>query len=98
MSNNVDVYSLESINNTIECDDDAAVQLAVMQAYDVRSDAVALRELISMPTIEHGIYFDDLRKNYPIRREFTNKKINTKKMNKAMRQCLSELGFKTGLT
>ncbi len=98
MSNNVDVYSLESINNTIECDDDAAVQLAVMQAYDVRSDAVALRELISMPTIEHGIYFDNLRKNYPIRREFTNKKINTKKMNKAMRQCLSELGFKTGPT
>ena len=96
--NDGDVSSLESINHIIDCDDVAAVQLAVMQAYDVRSDAAALRELISMPTAEHGTYFDNLRKNYPIRREFTNRKINTKKLNEAMRQCLSELGFKTGLT
>ena len=96
--NDGDVSSLEPINHIIDCDDVSAVQLAVMQAYDVRSDAAALRELISMPTTEHGTYFDNLRKNYPIRREFTNRKINTKKINKAMRQCLSELGFKTGLT
>lgn len=96
--NDGDVSSLEPINHIIDCDDVSAVQLAVMQAYDVRKDAAALRELISMPTAEHGTYFDNLRKNYPIRREFTNRKINTKKINKAMRQCLSELGFKTGLT
>ncbi len=90
------VLTLEPVIDAIEYNDDTAVQLAVMQAYDIRSDAIALRELISMPSGERGDYFDSLRKNYPIRREFTNKQINTKNLNNEMKQCLLELGFKTG--
>lgn len=90
------VVTPESVTDAIEYNDDTAVQLAVMQTYDVRSDAIALRELISMSREERGDYFDSLRKNYPIRREFTNRRINTKNLNHEMKQCLLELGFKTG--
>ncbi|GJM05081.1 MAG: erythronate-4-phosphate dehydrogenase [marine bacterium B5-7] len=86
----------ECMTDTIEYNDDTAVQLAVMQTYDVRSDAIALRELITMPSVDRGVYFDSLRKNYPIRREFANRQINTKNLNNEMEQCLLELGFKTG--
>lgn len=89
-------YTPEPVTGAIEYNDDTAVQLAVLQTYDVRSDAIALRELISMSSGERGNYFDSLRKNYPIRREFTNRQINTKKLNNEMKQCLLELGFKTG--
>ncbi|MFT5395613.1 MAG: erythronate-4-phosphate dehydrogenase [Gammaproteobacteria bacterium] len=91
------VLTPKSVTDAIEYNDDTAVQLAVMQTYDVRSDAIALRELLSMPSGERGDYFDSLRKNYPIRREFTDRQINTKNLNNEMKQCLLELGFKTGL-
>ena len=90
------VLTPEPVTDTIEYNDDTAVQLAVMQTYDVRSDAIALRELMSMPSGERGDYFDSLRKNYPIRREFTDRQINTKNLNNEMKQCLLKLGFKTG--
>jgi erythronate-4-phosphate dehydrogenase len=91
------VLTPKSVTDAIEYNDDTAVQLAVMQTYDVRSDAIALRELLSMPSGERGDYFDSLRKNYPIRREFTDRQINTKNLNNEMKQCLLELGFKIGL-
>ncbi len=90
------VLTPEPVTDTIEYNDNTAVQLAVMQTYDVRSDAIALKELMAMPSGLRGVYFDSLRKNYPIRREFTNRQINTKKLNNEMKQCLLELGFKTG--
>tara|TARA_R110000782_G_scaffold158433_8_gene250569 strand:+ start:2326 stop:3471 length:1146 start_codon:yes stop_codon:yes gene_type:complete len=85
----------EFMADIIEYDDDTAVQLAVMQTYDVRSDAIALRELVTMVNEDRAVYFDSLRKNYPIRREFTNRQINIKNLNNKIKQCLLELGFKT---
>jgi erythronate-4-phosphate dehydrogenase len=86
----------ETVPDIIEYNDENAIQLAVMQTYDVRSDAIALRELITMVREDRAVYFDSLRKNYPVRREFTNRQINTKKLSNEMKQCLLELGFKTG--
>ena len=54
-----------------------AIQLVVLQSYDVRTDAIALRNLMSIDKNERAEYFDSLRKNYPIRREFTNRVIKT---------------------
>jgi len=96
MSAMAQILTPEAVTDAIEYNDDTAVQLAVMQTYDIRSDAIALKELLNMPSGERGVYFDSLRKNYPIRREFTNKQINTKNLNNAMKQCLLELGFNTG--
>lgn len=46
------------------------LELAILSHYDVRSDAAVLRESASMPAQEAMCYFDELRKNYPVRREF----------------------------
>ncbi len=74
--------------------DDDDIQLAVLQSYDVRSDAIALMDLSNQQDAERGTYFDSLRKNYPIRREFTNNVIQTTKMSDNAQQQLQQLGFK----
>ncbi|MGB1800292.1 MAG: DUF3410 domain-containing protein, partial [Gammaproteobacteria bacterium] len=83
----------ERMNN-----DDDTIQLAVLQSYDVRSDAIALRALKDMKQQDRAAYFDSLRKNYPIRREFTNRTIqaNNRANNITMSstQKLQQLGFK----
>lgn len=81
--------------HAFEYDDDNAIQLAVMQAYDIRSDAMTLKELVEMPIEQRAKYFDSLRKDYPKRREFTQRRINTKNMSHAMQKQFSGLGFKT---
>jgi erythronate-4-phosphate dehydrogenase len=78
-------------NFTINEDD---VPLAIMQSYDVRSDAIALTNLTSIKDEKRATYFDSLRKNYPIRREFTSRTIETIKMSDEAKQKLQQLGFK----
>lgn len=73
--------------------DDDTVQLAVLQSYDVRSDAIALGNLDNVNENERAAYFDNLRKNYPIRREFMNRTINTGSMSENSKQQLQQLGF-----
>ncbi len=74
--------------------DEDDIQLVVMQSYDVRSDAIALTNLGSIEDDKHAAYFDSLRKNYPVRREYTNRVIQTNKMSHATKQQLQQLGFK----
>ena len=84
----------EQVKDIIEYIDDDVIQLAVMQSYDVRSDAIALGNLESIPAKERASYFDSLRKNYPVRREFTNRIIQTSKITNETKQRLQQLGFK----
>ena len=88
-----DLNGLKNQQNRIELEEDS-VQLAVMQSYDIRSDAVALRNLMTLPEQEHADYFDSLRKNYPVRREFTTRKIKSNTMTKQTAYILENLGFK----
>jgi erythronate-4-phosphate dehydrogenase len=74
--------------------DEDNIQLAVMQSYDVRSDAIALMNLSSIEYEKRAAYFDSLRKKYPIRREFPNRIIHANKMSHETRQQLQQLGFK----
>ncbi len=74
--------------------DDDAIQLAILQSYDVRSDAIALANLDNIDNEERAAYFDNLRKNYPKRREFTNRIIQTNNMRDEAKQQLLQLGFK----
>jgi len=77
--------------------DEDHVQLAVIQSYDVRSDAIALTNLSSTEDEKRAEYFDSLRKNYPIRREFINRTIRSNKMSHEIEQQLQQLGFKVEL-
>ncbi len=83
---------LKSEQETVTIDDDA-IQLAVLQSYDVRSDAISLTNLTDMEVEKRAAYFDSLRKNYPIRREFPNRIIQTTRMSGESKQQLKQLGF-----
>jgi erythronate-4-phosphate dehydrogenase len=51
------------------------LQAAVFPVYDVLEDDKRLRGLLQQPSAKQGAFFDDLRKTYPIRREFANTRI-----------------------
>ena len=78
--------------------DEDHIQLAVMQSYDVRNDAIELTNLVDIEEGERGDYFDSLRKNYPIRREFINRTIQTNRISHETKQQLQQLGFKVEKT
>jgi erythronate-4-phosphate dehydrogenase len=49
----------------------AAVRNLVLQAYDIRRDDVQLRRLMQLQPAERPAGFDQLRRDYPLRREFS---------------------------
>jgi len=42
--------------------------------YDIEADDKRMRNMIKVKREERGNYFDRLRKEYPLRREFVNKR------------------------
>jgi erythronate-4-phosphate dehydrogenase len=48
---------------------------AVEKIYRISEDDLKLRQILDVPAERKGKFFDDLRKNYPVRREFQNTKI-----------------------
>jgi erythronate-4-phosphate dehydrogenase len=48
---------------------------AVQQVYVINRDDFNTREIAMVPVKKRGRFFDDLRKNYPVRREFQNTRI-----------------------
>jgi erythronate-4-phosphate dehydrogenase len=65
---------------------------AVNMLYDIKRDDAKLRRIIEQPAQKRGEYFDGLRKNYHIRREFQNALVSIK--DAKLRKILSGLGFK----
>jgi erythronate-4-phosphate dehydrogenase len=61
--------------------------------YDIKKDDEKLRQIIKKDVERQGAYFDSLRKNYHIRREFQNTTISTPDKN--LKNILEGLGFKT---
>lgn len=49
----------------------AAIRNLVLQACDIRRDDVQLRRLMQLPLTERAAGFDQLRRDYPLRREFS---------------------------
>lgn len=92
---NTDINRLKLLNSESEIlnIDDDDIQLAVLQSYDVRTDVIALVDLMSVEETERAAYFDSLRKNYPMRREFRNRSIRSRKMSRHTKQKLQQLGF-----
>jgi len=67
---------------------------AVLCAYDILKDDSDLRKITNMPTLERSAHFDNLRKNYPIRREFANQQVKVSPEHKVLPKKLTALGFK----
>jgi erythronate-4-phosphate dehydrogenase len=63
----------------------SGVHDAVMQAYPIMEDDRRFREILAVAPAKRGAYFDRLRKEYPVRREFCNFEV------KAPESALAEL-------
>ena len=79
---------LENVRDT-----GAALRQAVCLAYDVREDDARLREMTSLPADARPPYFDRLRKEYPLRREFSETVIRLPGGNDRLERVLVSLGF-----
>ena len=70
-----------------------ALQMAVLACYDVRSDSISLRRILDIAAEERGVYFDDLRNHYPLRREFPAMRVELPAPAGAAGDKLAALGF-----
>ena len=74
--------------------DEELLARAVEQVYSIRRDDQNLRQIVAQPSDKRGRFFDDLRKRYPVRREFHNTTVALDKTRTSLRQKLQGLGFK----
>jgi erythronate-4-phosphate dehydrogenase len=81
------------ISGSAELNDEEAIQMAILTSYDVRSDSISLRRLPEVDVAQRSHYFDELRKNYPMRREFPAKVIYLPGSKKILAEKLKRLGF-----
>ena len=73
--------------------DAALLRAAVLGCYDVRTDDRCLRRLQELAAEERPRYFDRLRKEYPVRREFAATRLTGADVSGKLREQLSGLGF-----
>lgn len=78
---------------TVNPDAPDAVAGAVRAVYDILQDDGAMRMLPELSREEQGTYFDRLRKNYPVRREFHNTQIRLTHSDETMHRMLTGIGF-----
>jgi erythronate-4-phosphate dehydrogenase len=76
-----------------DTDPEALARAAVLGCYDVRTDDEHLRRLFELAPEERPAYFDRLRKEYPVRREFAATPLVHGPLSDAQRQILAGLGF-----
>ncbi len=74
--------------------DEEILDRAVRGVYDIERDDQNLRRLTELVPERRGSFFDDLRKNYPVRREFFNTEIRLVTGNENARRKLTGIGFK----
>jgi len=74
--------------------DQDALLKAVQKIYRIDKDDTRLRRVLDKPAEDRGKYFDILRKNYPVRREFQNTSVIVKDANSSLAKKLVGIGFK----
>ncbi len=71
---------------------DMSLSAAVNTLYDIKKDDEKLRQIIRQQDENRRAYFDALRKNYPVRREFQNTVISVN--DEKLKKVFDSLGFK----
>ena len=87
-----DVPVIEVVPGSAE--QQAIIQDTVQQVYVINRDDFNTREILIVDEDQRGQWFDDLRKNYPVRREFQNTRIVFKQPDKQLEAKLTGIGFK----
>lgn len=77
-------------------DDENTIANVVRSVYDIEQDSAALREVCSLPAPQRGPFFDRLRKEYPVRREFHNTEVILPRSGETsqLARTLAGLGFR----
>ncbi|MHC4913148.1 MAG: DUF3410 domain-containing protein, partial [Planctomycetota bacterium] len=70
------------------------IHQTVQQVYAINRDDFNTREIAMVPEGERANFFDDLRKNYPVRREFQNTEIVFERPCESLAAKLGGIGFK----
>jgi len=71
----------------------ARLREAVFHVYDIRADDARLRGLLELPQEERAAAFDQLRKDYPARREFAATNVRVDEADEALGKLLRGVGF-----
>ncbi|MDH4239409.1 MAG: 4-phosphoerythronate dehydrogenase PdxB [Phycisphaerae bacterium] len=79
--------------NTQSVSGQDALLKVVEKIYDIKADDVRLRRMLEESVKERGKYFDSLRRNYPVRREFQNTRIIVEDKNSSLAGKLKGIGF-----
>ena len=76
-----------------ETDEQSIIQDTVQQVYVINRDDFNTREILLVPEDERGGFFDGLRKNYPVRREFQNTTVSGLDEGSSLARKLDGIGF-----
>lgn len=87
-----DVEVIE-LDHNIKNEQDAILE-AVGKIYRIDRDDRRLRKILDEPAENRGKFFDNLRKTYPVRREFQNTEVIVEDVNSNLVEKLEGLGFK----
>lgn len=89
--------ALNKLSFTSAAEEMDSANIAIRSCYDPRRDDARMRLAMSLPADERGPAFDRLRRDYPVRREFSSVKIQLKGTSKSMQDTFRALGFKLKL-
>lgn len=89
--------ALNKLSFTSAAEEMDSANIAMRSCYDPRRDDARMRLAMSRPAEERGPAFDRLRRDYPVRREFSSVKIQLKGTSKSMQDTFRALGFKLKL-
>ena len=78
-------------------EEESVLHNIVQQIYVINRDDFNMREILLQSEDEQAAWFDGLRKNYPIRREFSNTKIILLGIECCAVNKLAGIGFKVTL-
>lgn len=65
----------------------------VSTIYDLEADYHRMKQLLAMPQKDRPRRFDELRKHYPVRREFHRTNVTLPKNQERLQDLLKEIGF-----
>ncbi|MHC4265399.1 MAG: 4-phosphoerythronate dehydrogenase [Planctomycetota bacterium] len=74
-------------------DEQQVLHETVQEIYAINRDDFNMREILMVPDQQRGAFFDDLRKNYSVRREFQNTKIVLDRPCERLVKKLERIGF-----
>ncbi|MDI9245707.1 4-phosphoerythronate dehydrogenase PdxB [Marinobacter sp. CHS3-4] len=86
--------ALSKLSFTSAANEMDAAWVAIRSCCDPRRDDARLRRTLSLSADERGQAFDRLRRQYPVRREFSSLKIQLKGTSKSAQDTFRALGFK----